>query len=396
VTATAAAATAAAAAHNVDQSYLYLRVYEDSINFVVEITAADLERALDLGWDTEERATLPQVQERLDEIREYVEARFEVSTADRGVWEPRFRRVSILSVGFGDFVQLEYVVDDLDEIPDLMEISFNVLFEVAQFHRNWVIIGHNWMTATFNNEAIPSLILSPNNYTQTLDLTSSSWVRGFIGLIWLGVLHIWIGIDHILFLVALVLPSVLIRRNGAFQPVGDFKSAFTNILFIVTSFTLAHSVTLALAGLEIVTLPSRLVEAIIAGSIAVAAAANLMPNLRVKEWMIAFGFGLFHGFGFASVMGDIGVGRDHLALSVFGFNVGVEIGQVAILVVIFPILYALRRQSYYNGLMKLGSCGLIAIALVWFGERAFGFNFPMIDTLLFIPRWVASLFSGGA
>jgi hypothetical protein len=276
-----------------------------------------------------------------------------------------------------------------------MQFSYSVIFEVASFHRNWVIIAHNWKTATFNNESIPSLILSPGNFTQTLDLSSSSWIRGFIGLIWLGVLHIWIGIDHILFLMALVLPAVLVRRDGAFRPIGGFREAFTNILFIVSSFTLAHSITLALAGLGIVMLPSRLVEAIIAGSIAVAAAANLMPNLRVKEWMIAFGFGLFHGFGFASVMGDIGVGRDHLALSVFGFNVGVELGQIAILIVVFPVLFALRRQPWYNLAMKVGSVGLIAIAMVWFSERAFGFNFPMIDTVLFIPRAIWSLLGGG-
>ena len=150
---------------------------------------------------------------------------------------------------------------------------------------------------------------------------------------------------------------------------------------IVTFFTIAHSVTLSMAALGVIRLPSRPVEAVIAASIAVAAWANLMPQLRIREWSIAFIFGLFHGFGFASVMGEIGMGREHLVLSLLGFNLGVEIGQVAIICAVFPFLYLLRRTRVYVPFMKWGSILLIGIAGLWVLERTLGFDVPLRGTV---------------
>lgn len=371
-----AGAALAAAVHEIGQSYVYLRVYEDSLTARLEITAADLERALDFGWDTEAGVTQAQVMERLDSIRGYLESHFSIGTADHP-FDPAFREASLLEVPFGTFVQLSYFLAETAGIPDEIEVEFSPLFEVDRNHRNFLLIEHNWKTATFNNESGISLVFTPGSTRQSLDLTSSSLWRGFKGLVWLGVLHIWIGIDHILFLVALILPSVLVRKDGRWQPVDGFREGFFNIVAVITFFTLAHSVTLALAGLGIIHLPSALVESVIAASIAVAAAANLLPRLRIREWTLAFVFGLFHGFGFASVMGDVGVGTDRLALSVFGFNVGVELGQLAIIAVIFPALFLLRDRRVYLPAMRLGSAALIAISLVWFGERAFGWDVYM-------------------
>jgi hypothetical protein len=380
----AAASTSSAPAavtHELGQSYIFLRVYDDSLVVRLEITEADLERALSFGWDVAAGVGAEEVALRLQAIRDYVASRFSIGS-EGVVFEPEFVGWSELELGFGTFIQLEYVIAEVGRIPDEVDVLYSVIFEVDRTHRNFLVIEHNWKTATFNNESQISLIFTPGNPSQSLDLSSSSIWRGFTALIWLGVLHIWIGIDHILFLVALILPAVLQRTSGAWRPVGDFRSAFFNILVVVTSFTLAHSVTLALAGLQVVSLPSALVESIIAASIAIAAAANLTARLDIREWLVAFGFGLFHGFGFASVMGDIGVGRDHLALSVFGFNVGVELGQIAIIAVVFPLLYVLRTTRAYVPMMRLSSVGLIAIATMWFCERAFGFDIPLTQIVL--------------
>jgi HupE/UreJ protein len=366
---------------------MFLRVYDDSLVVRLEIATAHLDIALGLGWDADEGVTLAQIEQQIEAIRRYSESHFGVSIAGQSL-EAVYRGVDVLSIGLGDFVQLEYHIDDLESIPEVIEVYYSVLFDIDSTHRNLLVVEHNWKTATFNNELVFSLVFSPRNDRQVLDLSKSSWLRGVIGLVWLGVLHIWIGIDHILFLMALVLPSVLVRRSGGWEPVAGFKDGFFNILWIVTFFTIAHSVTLGLAGFGVVRLPSRLVETIIAGSIAVAAAANLLPSLKVKEWVIAFGFGLFHGFGFASVMGDIGIGRDHLIVSVFGFNVGVEIGQMTIIAIVFPSLFLLRKHRLYLPLMRWGSYGLIAIAMVWFGERISGVNVPLTAIVLWLPRAV--------
>ena len=381
--------------HELDQSYVFLRVYDDSMTVVLEVTAADLDDALGFGWDVASGIEREEVALRIDAIRAYVESRFELSAGGASL-DLRFRAWDLLFIEIGEYVALEYTVEVADAVPDVIDVYYPVFFEIDRTHRNLLVVAHNWKTATFNNEAVPALVFAPGSARQSLDLTSASWLRGFVGLIRLGVLHIWIGYDHILFLLALILPSVLMRQRGQWRPAEGFREAFLNILWIVTAFTLAHSVTLALAGFDVIELPSRLVESIIAASIAIAAGANLMPGLRVREWAVALGFGLFHGLGFATVMGDIGVGRDHLVPSVLGFNLGVEIGQIAIVVTVFPILYAMRGWRWYEPLMRIGSYGLIAIATVWLGERVFDVDVPLVATVLLVPRWIAGLVGLGA
>lgn len=375
---TTSAALVAAPRHELGQSIIFLRIYDDSLLVRVEVTTDDLESALGFGWDPDE-VVLSDVRNRLDSIRAYVEPRFELGTAG-GPIPLEFVRLDSLFLEGAKFVQLQYRFDGPWEIPPEIDVMFSVAFEFDTDHRNLVVIEHNWRTSTFTRageEGAVAMILSPRSPRQSLDLTSSTVLRGFIGFVWLGVWHIWIGIDHILFLLALALPAVLARKEGRWVPVESFRQALFNIVAIVSFFTIAHSVTLSLAALGVVNLPSRLVESIIAGSIAVAAWANLKPKLKVREWLIAFAFGLFHGFGFASVMGDIGVGGEFLVLSLLAFNIGVELGQIAIIALAFPILFLLRKHPIYNWILKIGSWFLIAVALLWFFERALDFNVPL-------------------
>jgi hypothetical protein len=140
----------------------------------------------------------------------------------------------------------------------------------------------------------------------------------------------------------------------------------------VTSFTAAHSITLSLAALGLVSLPSRLVESAIALSVVLAAANNIWPVVAHKRWLVAFGFGLIHGFGFASVLAELGLPADALVLSLLGFNAGVEIGQMAIVAVFLPLAFLLRRTRFYlRGVFLVGSWLIMLVALVWLAERVF-------------------------
>ena len=380
VTTATAASMSAVIPHEPGQTYLYLRVYDDSLVVRVEMWVGDAERVLGLGWDPA-AVTLADVRAAETRARAYIEPKVSLSTG--GAELPlRFRESGLLDLGANDYMTLTYEADGWTEIPDEIDVEFTPVFEIDTDHRNMLIIEHNWKTSTFNNEGNVSLIFSPRNSQQTLDLTSSTVLRGFIGFIWLGVWHILIGFDHILFLMALVLPAVLLRREGEWEPVPDFRRGLWKIVAIVTFFTIAHSVTLSLAALDVIRLPSRFVESVIAASIAAAALANLTSRLNVREWMIAFAFGLFHGFGFATVLGDIGMGREYLVLSLLGFNIGVELGQIAIICAVFPVLYALRRKPVYRWIRVLGSLALIAIALYWFTERAFDIDIPLVPGFL--------------
>ena len=147
---------------------------------------------------------------------------------------------------------------------------------------------------------------------------------------------------------------------------------FWDVLKVVTAFTVAHSITLSLAALEVISLPSRLVEATIAASVVLAALNNIWPRVLERRWMVAFAFGLIHGFGFASVLADLGLPQNALLLALVGFNLGVEAGQLCIVGAFLPIAFFLRESTFYRrGIMAGGSALISLVALVWFIERAF-------------------------
>jgi len=226
-----------------------------------------------------------------------------------------------------------------------------------------------------SNGQTQSAVFSPEQPVQSFEVGVVSPGKQFLAFLREGIRHIWTGYDHILFLLALLLPAVLQREGGDWRGVAAFRPAFMNVLKIVTAFTLAHSLTLSLATLGIVRLPSRLTESAIAASVALAAANNLWPMVRERGWLVAFAFGLVHGFGFANALSELGLAHSAPALALVGFNLGVEIGQLAIVAVFLPLAYALRRSWSYQQLgLRLGSAFIVLMAGVWLLERALNFK----------------------
>ncbi len=172
----------------------------------------------------------------------------------------------------------------------------------------------------------------------------------------LGIEHILTGYDHLLFLLALML-----RGGGLWS-----------LLKIVTAFTVAHSITLALAALDLVVLPGVLIESVIALSIAYVALENLLPRYAVsRRWAVSFLFGLVHGFGFSSVLREIGLPKENLLLSLLNFNLGVEAGQLAVVLLVVPILMRLKSKPWEPRMVAIISGGILAVGLVLFVDRAF-------------------------
>jgi hypothetical protein len=180
--------------------------------------------------------------------------------------------------------------------------------------------------------------------------------RGAGSFLLLGIEHILGGWDHLLFLFGLLL------RGGSWLALAK----------IVTAFTLAHSVTLVLAALDVVTLPGRLVEAVIALSIAAVAAENLARQPLVsRRWIVSFAFGLVHGFGFSSVLRELGLPTGGLVVSLFAFNAGVEIGQAMVVAVALPALVLLRNTRWEPRMVWSSSLAIAFVGVVLFVERAF-------------------------
>jgi hypothetical protein len=385
-------------AHKINQSYIYLKVYESSISGRFEITVKDLNKAIGTNFINE--VSVSELLSNFDLIEEYYKSRTEFSS-EYGIHEIEFLDPEILNPGggLGNFIQFNFSLPDITIVPEDLKVRYDIDYEKYDNHTGLLIIEYNWKAGIHNNESLPSLFFDSSNTADTVNLAEGSLMTGFIGMVKQGIWHIWIGIDHILFLFALILPSV-IRRNDHtvvtsdkifsavapaallnptkqyWVPVERFRPAFLYILKIITFFTISHTITLGLAASGIIALPSSLVESIIALSIAMAAYHNIQPIFKGKEWVIAFVFGLFHGFGFASVLSELRVG-EYLGLTLFGFNLGVELGQVVVIIALFPILFFLRKSRLYNYLLIYGSFLLIFISLYWFVERAFDYDLQL-------------------
>ena len=396
-------APAVSEAHVANQSYVYFRILQDSIHGTIQVTTDDLNEALGLrlerGVTVEELASGGD----LSRIRDYLRERFVVSSRYGAYPVTWTDEVETFAIRDGHVIAQDFILENVTTMPDTLNVRFDPIFDVDETHRTFALVEYNWLAGIHDNEAQISLRFGPGDPgPKALDLTDTSIWKGFWAMVVSGMYHIYIGLDHILFLVALLLPAVVYRRDehrapapanpawagSRWAPVARFKPAFFYVLKIVTFFTIAHTITLSLAALGIVELPGNIVEALIALSIALAAAHNLRPLFRNDGVIIAFVFGLFHGFGFASVLGEVGLRGEFMTWSLLGFNVGVELAQVLIICLLFPFLYLLRRTAAYRYLLIGGSVILIVVALYWFVERLFGINIPVY----FIVDWVKNLF----
>ena len=251
----------------------------------------------------------------------------------------------------------------LDRFGSDFLITYTLFHDVDPLHRGLFRFDLPSQTLT--------TIFSPREPTHRFTLSAPQPTADFARFVREGVWHIWIGFDHILFLIALLLPSVLKRESGQWLPLESPRVALLNVIKVVTAFTIAHSITPTLATLQWLTLPGRLVESVIALSVALAALNNIKAIFPERLWLVAFAFGLVHGFGFAGVLRELGLQGASLAWILFGFNLGVELGQLVIVLAFVPIAFALRQTNFYRRYILYGGSTLTAaIALIWFCERA--------------------------
>jgi hydrogenase/urease accessory protein HupE len=215
--------------------------------------------------------------------------------------------------------------------------------------------GHQHLTSANLNGTIHEAVLNAANQTAVFSSDDASTVKTFWSFFRLGVMHIFTGYDHLAFLVGLLIVT----------------TSLGSLIKIITSFTVAHSITLALATFNLVVLPTRLTESIIALSIVYVALENLLGIRAIERYRITFLFGLAHGFGFSNVLREMELSRIHLGLSLFSFNFGVEIGQLAFVLVLFPLILYIATVSWRRQFQKAVSLVVMCLATYWFVQRAF-------------------------
>lgn len=356
---------APARAHKPSDSYLTLRLDGERIEARWDIALRDLDFAIAIDGNDDGRLTWDEIRARHGAIAAYALARLRIASAEGDC--PLVAREQLVD----NHTDGAYTVLKLEGAcrapPTRLLVDYRLFADTDAQHRGLLRIDHGAVVQT--------AILGGASPRQAVELAHVPAMRQFLAYVWHGTWHIWIGFDHILFLVSLLLPAVLVRQGGAWVRVPGLRTAAVDVVKTVSAFTAAHSVTLALAALGVVSLPSRWVESAIALSVVLAALNNVWPRVLARRWLAALAFGLVHGFGFAGVLADLGLPRGALALSLLGFNVGVELGQLAIVALVLPATFALRgTQLYRRALMPGGSLAIALVALAWLGERAFDFQ----------------------
>lgn len=365
---TTMAASSACFAHADGEDYVFVSFFEQRIEGEFQINFKDLSEKLSLDIPQDETAALSAILKSSSRVQQYITDNFYLSTIDGERLKLNFTQANVLPES--TFAQYPFTVQ-VSQLPEKLIIFHNMFYENDPNHRGLFLIQYNAVEDKEYGAEYTALVFNPNNSEQILDLRKVPGLLDSLGMVWQGMLHIWKGLDHVLFIFALILPTVLTRRGNTWQAVDNYKSSLWQLLKIITVFTVAHSFTLLLAALEIIKINSRFVESMIALSIILVAANNLSQTVRRGSlWVILF-LGLFHGLGFASVMGNLPFRMGDLVKMVIRFNIGVELGQIAIVMLVFPVLYYLRQKRYYEtAILKGGSILLIAIAGYWFLQRA--------------------------
>jgi hypothetical protein len=415
-----------AQAHKASDAYLTLRVDGSTVDARIDIALRDLDRDLDLDTDADDQLTWKEVRTRWPDIaalaRKEIRLRADgarCSAADASASDSEADTPALTQHSDGAYAVLRTHWHCAAPVQAL-SVEYTLFANTDPTHRGIARVaradatadapapqlavlspGKGWhrfrlpaLQVASAKDAVPNVLASaspdaaamPDKPTpEPVDAAAAppaeSAASAFLGFVREGVHHILIGYDHILFLLSLLLPAVWIRsvepdpRTGLpcarWVPSNDLRHALASVLKVVTAFTVAHSITLALSVLDVVDPPSRWVESIIAASVVLAALNNIWPLISEARWKLTFVFGLVHGFGFASALKDAGLAKGALVAPLVGFNVGVEIGQLCIVAVVLPLAWSLRGTRTYRGAFAGGSLAIAAVAGLWLVQRAF-------------------------
>jgi hypothetical protein len=344
-------AAPAAHAHELSTSYTTVTVQPSQLLVDVAFRPSDLIKHFQLDGDGDGRLAPAELTAGATAMADYVKEHVGL-TANFKPLELAPRGAAFVADGSGGTLARFAFSAKTRRSPGEITLQADFSDRLGDKHVNFVKL--------ISGQEIQQAVLSPEEPRHRFSLGEGVSLAAQAGaFVLLGIEHIFLGYDHILFLLALILLGGRLR----------------DLVKIVSAFTVAHSITLTLAGLGLVALPPRLIESGIAVSIAYVACENFWIRETSHRWILTFFFGLVHGFGFANVLRDLGLPSRGLVTSLLTFNVGVEIGQIAIVGLLFPVTLWLARQTFRRQVV-LASSGLILLfGLGWFIERAFGLSF---------------------
>ncbi|RYY02721.1 MAG: HupE/UreJ family protein [Gammaproteobacteria bacterium] len=347
-------------AHQLSTSYLSGN-FDNTGVFTGEwqVRLYDLEQSIGVDADGDGNLRWQELQNRADVVTNYLQYHLKFSRANQDctlALESDWKIDTHFNEGY-----LVLPVRAQCPINGEVAINYSAFFEVDSQHK--------LLVSLLNEKNSTPHILSDSTRSIVISEQAGSRFATFKEFVKQGAVHIWIGLDHILFLISLLLTCALTRRNQHWVANQKIREIVWRTTWIVTAFTLAHSITLTATALNFIHLPSRWVEVGIAITVALAALNNIFPVVLRLGWL-TFSFGLLHGMGFAGALGELGLPADQQALTVLAFNIGVEIGQLAIVAVVLPVLIIVRKYYWYTRYsMTALSAVIVLIALQWIVQR---------------------------
>lgn len=354
-----------AQAHEASTAYLNLSKTNSEettgviYNAEYELSLRDLALLIDIDPNRDQQVSWAEVKSQAPLIEQLITTKVKLDNAAKTCQVASFEPLAINTRGGFNYLHTNFKLNCEQPIDNL---DYQILAGVDANHR---LI----MTQADAGTALQVLAVGQSPLGLEANAGLLSIATNFLKS---GIHHLLIGWDHLLFLFVLLIPAVYMRKQKQLVAVSNPKAALLEVFWIATSFTLAHSITLSLAALQIVSIPAWLIESVIALSIAFAALNNVIPMLRVRAIYLAFFFGLIHGFGFANVLVDLPLATSERVLALLSFNVGIELGQLFFIILVFPLALLLRHTQFYKYVIfYVGSLISILVALWWFFERAF-------------------------
>ncbi len=334
---------APALAHDFSTSYSLIEAEGPEVRVILTFSATDFHEGPQLDVDQDGQVDAEELDAGIDALFAAIEANYQLSAPN----PPLETALAEYSLTAENVARIRVLYTFEAEVRDLTVVStLDRLTQENHQHLLQIGEGDDARTAVLDS-AYPSIDI---DYATGIPfwVTIGDFVR-------LGIEHIFTGYDHLAFLLALLLAT----------------TTLVSLAKVVTCFTLGHSVTLVLATLGVVAMPPRLIESLIALSIAYVAIENFVGRTLVHRWVVTLGFGFVHGFGFSNVLRDMGLGQSRLAISLFSFNFGVEIGQLAFVAILFPLLLYIGRTRWKEHVMSVSSVAIMCLGFYWFVSRAF-------------------------
>lgn len=346
-------------AHESSTAYLNLSTNEErTVSAEYEISLRDLALLIEIDPNKDNQVNWAEVKSQTALIEQLITSKIRLEGDAQQCQITEFSPLAINTRGGFNYLYTSFELKCEQPVDSL---DYQILTGIDANHR---------LILTQASDDTPLQVLTVGQHSIGSE-ANSGWISTVANFLKSGIHHLLIGWDHLLFLFVLLIPAVYMRKEKTLLAVPKPKAALLEVFWIATSFTLAHSITLTLAALQIISIPARFIESVIALSIAFAALNNLVPMLRVRAIYLAFVFGLIHGFGFANVLVDLPLATSERVLALLSFNIGIELGQLVFIIAVFPIALLLRHTQFYKWIIfYIGSLISILIALWWFFERA--------------------------